>query len=335
MLSLLYFLVVLVLLPPLMSAVLTGLCCQRLRPRTAHVLTINGILISLIASLFLAWIFFVDGEMATQIVLYNWMKTGPFDFKISCLLDRLSVLMIIFVNFVSLMVHIYSIGYMRHDSGYQRFFSYVSLFTFAMLVLVLADNFLLLFFGWEGVGLVSYLLIGFWFTRAAAVAGSFKAFLVNRIADVGFIIGIACIFAYFDTLDYLQVFAKAPQLAHTMISFIPGTSWSLISVVCLLLLFGAMGKSAQMPLHVWLPESMEGPTPISALIHAATMVTAGIYLIVRLSPLFVLSPTALSVILIVGATTALFTGLLGLVQHDLKRVIAYSTLSQLGYMIAA
>jgi len=242
--------------------------------------------------------------------------------------------MMVVVTFVSLLVHIYTVGYMRDDPGYQRFFAYMSLFTFFMLSLVLANNFMLLFFGWEGVGLVSYLLIGFWFGKETAAQGSLKAFIVNRVGDFGFILGLAAILDYFGTLNYAQVFAKAPELAHTTISIIPGTHWSILTVICICLFIGAMGKSAQMPLHVWLPESMEGPTPISALIHAATMVTAGVYMVARMSPLFELSEVSLSMVLIIGASGALFMGILGIFQHDIKRVIAYSTMSQLGYMMA-
>ena len=243
--------------------------------------------------------------------------------------------MMVVVSFVSLMVHIYTIGYMHNDPGYQRFFSYISLFTFSMLMLVMANNFLQLFFGWEAVGLVSYLLIGFWFTRPTAVYANMKAFLVNRVGDFGFLLGIGLVLVYFGTLDYASVFAQAPQLANQTIEIIPGSPWMLLSVTCILLFVGAMGKSAQFPLHVWLPDSMEGPTPISALIHAATMVTAGIFMVARMSPLFELSDTALSVILVIGGITTLSMALVAIVQNDIKRVVAYSTLSQLGYMTVA
>lgn len=243
--------------------------------------------------------------------------------------------MLVIVNFVSLLVHVYSIGYMADDDGYQRFFSYISLFTFMMLMLVSANNFLQLFFGWEGVGLVSYLLIGFWYQKESAIEGSLKAFLVNRVGDFGFVLGIGLIFAYAGSLDYEKVFTSANYLASQNIELFSGYSWSLITVICLLLFVGAMGKSAQVPLHVWLPESMEGPTPISALIHAATMVTAGVFMIARISPLIELSTAALSTVLVIGATGALFTGILALVMNDIKRVVAYSTLSQLGYMMVA
>jgi len=239
------------------------------------------------------------------------------------------------VTFVSLMVHIYTIGYMHDDPGYQRFFSYISLFTFAMLMLVMSNNFLQLFFGWEAVGLVSYLLIGFWYQRPSAIYANLKAFLVNRVGDFGFLLGIAAVLAYFNSLDYVDVFRAAPYAGDLTMQIIPGLEWSVMTVVCILLFIGAMGKSAQVPLHVWLPDSMEGPTPISALIHAATMVTAGIFMVARMSPLYELSTTALSVVLVIGAITALFMGFLGMIQNDIKRVVAYSTLSQLGYMTVA
>ncbi len=256
-------------------------------------------------------------------------------FEIGFLIDTLTAMMMLVVTFVSLMVHIYTIGYMHDDPGYQRFFSYISLFTFSMLILVMSNNFLQLFFGWEAVGLVSYLLIGFWYTKETAVYASLKAFLVNRVGDFGFILGIGLVLAYFGTLDYATVFAKAPSLAQETITLWPGAPWALMTVIGILLFIGAMGKSAQFPLHVWLPDSMEGPTPISALIHAATMVTAGIFMVARMSPLYELSDTALSFIMVIGAITALFMGFLGMVQNDIKRVIAYSTLSQLGYMTVA
>jgi NADH-quinone oxidoreductase subunit L len=255
--------------------------------------------------------------------------------EIGFLIDHLTALMIAVVTFVSLTVHIYTIGYMHDDDGYQRFFSYISLFTFAMLMLVMSNNFLQLFFGWEAVGVVSYLLIGFWFKRETAIFANMKAFLVNRVGDFGFLLGIATILMFTGSLDYYQVFALAGNLSEETIQIFPGTEWSVLSLACICLFVGAMGKSAQMPLHVWLPDSMEGPTPISALIHAATMVTAGIFMVARMSPLFEYSQTALSVVLVIGATTAIFTGLLGIVQQDIKRVVAYSTLSQLGYMTVA
>ncbi|MBL8247781.1 MAG: NADH-quinone oxidoreductase subunit L, partial [Candidatus Competibacter sp.] len=255
--------------------------------------------------------------------------------EVGFLVDNLTAIMISTVTFVSLMVHIYTIGYMHDDDGYQRFFSYIALFTFSMLMLVMANNFLQLFFGWEAVGLVSYLLIGFWYKRESAIFANMKAFLVNRVGDFGFLLGIAAVLMAFNSLDYADVFAAAPLMANMTVQIIPGADWSLMTVTCILLFIGAMGKSAQVPLHVWLPDSMEGPTPISALIHAATMVTAGIFMVARMSPLFELSQTALSVVLVIGSITALFMGFLGIVQNDIKRVVAYSTLSQLGYMTVA
>jgi NADH-quinone oxidoreductase subunit L len=260
---------------------------------------------------------------------------GGLKLEIGFLIDPLTALMMVVVTFVSLMVHVYTIGYMADDPGYQRFFSYISLFTFSMLMLVMSNNFLQLFFGWEAVGLVSYLLIGFWFKRPTAIYANLKAFLVNRVGDFGFVLGIGLVFAYFGTLRYAEVFAAAPGMASTTIELLPGSPWLLLTVVCICLFIGAMGKSAQFPLHVWLPDSMEGPTPISALIHAATMVTAGIFMVARMSPLFELSDAALSFVIVIGAITAFFMGLLGIVQNDIKRVVAYSTLSQLGYMTVA
>src|SRR5205085_5139415 len=267
--------------------------------------------------------------------VYTWAAGENFRFQVGFLIDRLTVTMMTVVTFVSLMVHIYTVGYMADDPGYQRFFAYIALFTFSMMMLVMANNFLQLFFGWEAVGLVSYLLIGFWFTRPTAIYANLKAFLVNRVGDFGFLLGVGTIFAIFGTLDYAPVFANASSLAGTTTEIIPGFDWSVLSVICICLFVGAMGKSAQFPLHVWLPDSMEGPTPISALIHAATMVTAGIFMVARMSPLFELSDTALSFVTVIGATTALFMAFLGIVQNDIKRVIAYSTLSQLGYMTVA
>ncbi len=324
-----------IVLLPLLAAIITGLAGPYLGKRGAHTLTIAAVATAFGLSVYVLKLIFIDQLPSYNGVWYNWATSGNFQFNIGFLIDRLSAIMMTIVTFVSLMVHIYSIGYMQDDPSYQRFFSYISLFTFAMLMLVTANNFLQLFFGWEGVGLVSYLLIGFWFKKESANLGSLKAFIVNRVGDLGFILGIAAILDYFGSVDFNAVFVQAPQLVHTTISILPGSSWSIITVICLLLFIGAMGKSAQVPLHVWLPESMEGPTPISALIHAATMVTAGIYLVARMSPLFEYSETALSVVLVIGATGALFTGILALVQNDIKRVIAYSTLSQLGYMMAA
>jgi len=273
----------------------------------------------------------VDGARFNQ-TLYTWMEVGGLKMEIGFMVDGLTAMMMCVVSFVSLMVHIYTIGYMEEDEGYNRFFAYISLFTFAMLMLVMSNNMLQLFFGWEAVGLVSYLLIGFWFNKPSAVFANMKAFLVNRVGDFGFILGIGLIAAYAGTLNYTEVFAKTSELA---VLSLPGTDWMLVTVICICLFVGAMGKSAQFPLHVWLPDSMEGPTPISALIHAATMVTAGIFMVARMSPLFELSDTALNLVLIVGSITALFMGFLGIVQNDIKRVVAYSTLSQLGYMTVA
>jgi NADH-quinone oxidoreductase subunit L len=318
---------------PLVGAIIAGFLGWLIGRRATHRIAILGVAISFVAScLILADVLAgstFDGP------LYTWITTGGVSFHIGFLIDPLSALMIVVVNFVSLMVHIYTIGYMHDDSGYQRFFSYISLFTFSMLMLVMANNFLQLFFGWEAVGLISYLLIGFWYTRPTAIFANLKAFLVNRVGDFGFLLGIALVLMYFGSLEYRSVFDAAPGMAARSIEIFAGTPWSLMTVICILLFIGAMGKSAQFPLHVWLPDSMEGPTPISALIHAATMVTAGIFMVARMSPLYELSPTALSVVLIIGAITAFFMGLLGLVMNDIKRVVAYSTLSQLGYMAVA
>ncbi len=294
-----------------------------------------GVAVAFLASIIIFQKVIINSEGPFYGTIYTWAVSGNFHFNVGFLVDRLSAVMLVTVTFVSLLVHIYSIGYMKGDTGYQRFFAYMSLFTFFMLILVLANNFALLFFGWEGVGLVSYLLIGFWYTKESAAQGSLKAFIVNRVGDFGFILGMSAILAYAGSLDYATVFASAPGLVTTTIELFPHTSWSIITVVCVLLFIGAMGKSAQLPLHIWLPESMEGPTPISALIHAATMVTAGVYMVARMSPLYELSLTASSVVLVFGATGALFLGVLGLVQNDIKRIIAYSTMSQLGYMMAA
>ncbi len=279
---------------------------------------------------------FLAGDIAPYNgTVYTWLVADGLKFEVGFLVDRLTAMMMAVVTFVSLMVHIYTVGYMREDPGYQRFFSYIALFTFAMLMLVMSNNFMQLFFGWEAVGVVSYLLIGFWYTRPAAIAANLKAFLVNRVGDFGFVLGIAAVLHYTGSLDYATVFAHADKLAAAGIQITPAIAWSAATFTCLCLFVGAMGKSAQVPLHVWLPDSMEGPTPISALIHAATMVTAGIFMVARMSPLFELSETALSTVLIIGATTALFMGLIGIVNNDIKRVIAYSTLSQLGYMVVA
>lgn len=324
-----------IVLAPLLGALIAGLAGKQIGRRAAHWVTIIGVAIAFFVSTYVFKLIVWDNVAPFNGNIYTWGMSGGFFFEVGFLVDRLSATMLVIVSFVSLLVHIYSIGYMEDDPGYQRFFCYMSLFTFSMLTLTLANNFMLLFFGWEGVGLVSYLLIGFWFKRDSAAAGGLKAFLINRVGDFGFLLGIAAILGYFHTIDYSTVFAKASQFATTTIALLPNTSWSIITVICLLLFIGAMGKSAQVPLHVWLPESMEGPTPISALIHAATMVTAGVYMLARMSPLFELSPIALSVVLVTGATGALFLGILALVQNDIKRVIAYSTMSQLGYMVAA
>ena len=322
-----------IVLAPLIGAIIAGLF--KVSRRVAHSVTIAAVGIAFFLSLYVFYQIVIVGHEPFNQTIYTWLVAGNIHFEIGFLIDSLTVLMIVVVTFVSWMVHIYTIGYMQDDPGYQRFFSYISLFTFAMLMLVMSNNFLQLFFGWEAVGLVSYLLIGFWFTRESAIYANLKAFLVNRVGDFGFVLGIATILMYFGSLNYAEVFAHAPEQQASTIEIISGHPWSLITVACILLFIGAMGKSAQFPLHVWLPDSMEGPTPISALIHAATMVTAGIFMVARMSPLYELSETALSFILIIGTITALFMGLLGLVQHDIKRVVAYSTLSQLGYMTVA
>ena len=298
--------------------------------KVSHTVTILGVLIAALISL-QTLLAVVDGATYNG-TLYNWMTVAGLKLEIGFMVDSLTAMMMCVVTFVSLMVHIYTIGYMAEDEGYNRFFSYISLFTFSMLMLVMSNNFLQLFFGWEAVGLVSYLLIGFWYTRPTAIKANMKAFLVNRVGDFGFILGIGLLLAYAGSMNYTEVFAKRGELAQLTL---PGTDWMLLTVACICLFVGAMGKSAQFPLHVWLPDSMEGPTPISALIHAATMVTAGIFMVTRMSPLFELSDTALSFILVIGAITALFMGFLGTMQNDIKRVVAYSTLSQLGYMTVA
>ncbi len=329
-----YFLTLLELALPLLGSLIAGILGKALGPTGAHRVTIFLMSLSLLAAILVTKLVFVNHQ-TEEAVLYTWAVSGHFQFDVGFLIDHLSALMMLMVCFVSWVVHIYSVGYMKDDPGYQRFFSYVSLFTFMMLLLVSANNFFQLFLGWEGVGLVSYLLIGFWFHKESAAAGSLKAFIVNRIGDLGFILAMAAILDTFSSLNYATVFAHASYFSTNMISLGGHTSWHLLTVICILLFIGAMGKSAQVPLHVWLPESMEGPTPISALIHAATMVTAGVYLVARMSPLFLCSPTALSLVLIVGATGALFLGLLAFVENDIKRVVAYSTMSQLGYMMAA
>ncbi len=318
-------------LAPLAGALVAGFFGRQVGRRGAHVATILGVAISFVLSALVLRSVVLEGARFDATV-YEWMVLGDLRMEVGFLIDGLSALMMSVVTFVSLMVHIYTIGYMADDPGYQRFFSYISLFTFSMLMLVMSNNFLQLFFGWEAVGLVSYLLIGFWYTKPSAIFANLKAFLVNRVGDFGFILGIGLIVAYAGTLNYAEAFAKGGELAAMQF---PGTEWMLITVTCICLFIGAMGKSAQFPLHVWLPDSMEGPTPISALIHAATMVTAGIFMVARMSPLFELSDTALSFVLVIGAITALFMGFLGIIQNDIKRVVAYSTLSQLGYMTVA
>lgn len=336
-----------IVLAPLLGAIIAGFFGGRIGRTGAHWVAILGVGVSTLLSLYVLKGFVFDNQEVFNGAVYTWMVTDGIQFQIGFLVDKLTALMMAVVSFVSLMVHIYTIGYMADDehnwpreslagrNSYQRFFSYISLFTFSMLMLVMSNNFLQLFFGWEAVGLVSYLLIGFWSVRESAIFANLKAFLVNRVGDFGFILGIAAVAMYFQSLDYLTVFDKAPELADARIPILGETSWGLMSTICVLLFIGAMGKSAQVPLHVWLPDSMEGPTPISALIHAATMVTAGIFMVARMSPLYELSETALSFVMIIGATTAFFMGLIGLAQNDIKRVVAYSTLSQLGYMTAA
>jgi NADH-quinone oxidoreductase subunit L len=321
-------------LAPLFGAIIAGLFCRVIPRWVAHTVTIAGVAIAFVAS----YMIFKDVQAGNTFngPVYRWLTSGDYHFEVGFLIDQLTVTMMLVVTFVSLMVHIYTIGYMQDDPGYNRFFSYISLFTFSMLMLVMSNNFMQLFFGWEAVGLVSYLLIGFWYTRPTAIFANMKAFLVNRVGDFGFILGIGLVLSHFGTLDYAAVFAKSSALAATTIPlFGAGSEVALMSAICILLFIGAMGKSAQVPLHVWLPDSMEGPTPISALIHAATMVTAGIFMVARMSPLFELSDTALSFVIIIGAITALFMGFLGVIQNDIKRVVAYSTLSQLGYMTVA
>ncbi|GMW08036.1 MAG: NADH-quinone oxidoreductase subunit L [Gammaproteobacteria bacterium] len=324
-----------IVLGPLLAAVVAGLGGRLIGRRGAHTVTILAVAASFVMSVMVLREQLAPGSMPVNESVYTWLVTDGVRMEIGFLVDRLSALMMVVVTFVSLMVHVYTIGYMHDDPGYQRFFSYISLFTFAMLMLVMSNNFLQLFFGWEAVGVVSYLLIGFWYTRPTAIVANMKAFIVNRIGDFGFLLGIATLLAYTGSLDYAQVFGEAQALQAQTIEVLPGKPWSVITLACILLFVGAMGKSAQMPLHVWLPDSMEGPTPISALIHAATMVTAGVFMVARMSPLFEYSEVALTVVLVIGATTALLTGLLGVVQNDIKRVVAYSTLSQLGYMTVA
>lgn len=329
------FLYTLIPLAPLAAAIAAGFFGKKLGRTNSHRVTIAGVGAAFLLSVVAFFHVIVGDAPVFNETLYTWMVSGGIRFEIGFLVDKLTVLMMLVVTFVSLMVHIYTIGYMHEDPGYQRFFSYISLFTFAMLMLVMSNNFLQLFFGWEAVGLVSYLLIGFWYQKETAIFANLKAFLVNRVGDFGFVLGIACIVMYTNSLSYADAFAAGPSLANETLSIFGKTEWSVISIACILLFVGAMGKSAQVPLHVWLPDSMEGPTPISALIHAATMVTAGIFMVARMSPLFELSEAALSFVLIIGSLTAFFMGLVGIVQNDIKRVVAYSTLSQLGYMTVA
>jgi NADH-quinone oxidoreductase subunit L len=318
---------------PLLGAILAGFLGRTLGRTFAHSVTILGVA----AAFVLSCLVFQDVLAGKKFngSIYTWLVTGGIKLEVGFLIDSLTATMMLVVTFVSLMVHVYTIGYMAEDDGYTRFFAYISLFTFSMLMLVMSNNFLQLFFGWEAVGLVSYLLIGFWFKRPTAIYANLKAFLVNRVGDFGFLLGIGLVFAYMGTLDYAETFARAANFKDTIIAPIPGWQWSLITATCICLFIGAMGKSAQFPLHVWLPDSMEGPTPISALIHAATMVTAGIFMVARMSPLFEMSETALSFVLTVGSITAFFMALIAIVQYDIKRVVAYSTLSQLGYMTMA
>ncbi|TVO71248.1 NADH-quinone oxidoreductase subunit L [Sedimenticola selenatireducens] len=337
----------LIVLAPLIGAIIAGFLGSKIGRAGAHWVTSGGVGLSALLSIYVLLQFINGSTGIYNDSLYIWMVSDGIRMEVGFLVDQLTAMMMVVVTFVSFCVHIYTIGYMAHDeenwpkgslagtNSYQRFFSYISLFTFSMLMLVMSNNFLQLFFGWEAVGLVSYLLIGFWSVRETAIFANLKAFLVNRVGDFGFILGIAAVAMYTNSLDYAEVFKLAPGLADTQISLIGGTEWSLMTVICICLFIGAMGKSAQVPLHVWLPDSMEGPTPISALIHAATMVTAGIFMVARMSPLYELSETALTFVLVIGATTALFTGLIGVVQNDIKRVVAYSTLSQLGYMMVA
>ncbi|NZA27416.1 NADH-quinone oxidoreductase subunit L [Luteimonas sp. SJ-92] len=326
-----------VVLAPLLGSIVAGLFGRQVGRTGAHTVTILGVAASCAFSCYVLWQLVGQGAAPYNQNLYTFFEVGSYSAHVGFMIDRLTAMMMVVVTFVSLLVHVYTIGYMAEDPGYQRFFSYISLFTFSMLMLVMSNNFLQLFFGWEAVGLVSYLLIGFWFKKPSAIFANLKAFLVNRVGDFGFLLGIAAVLYWFGTLDYATVFANATLKAGggLVVEILPGQAWSVATIICVCLFIGAMGKSAQVPLHVWLPDSMEGPTPISALIHAATMVTAGIFMVARMSPLFELSDTALAFVLFIGATTAFFTGLIGIVQNDIKRVVAYSTLSQLGYMTVA
>jgi len=327
----------LVLIPllPLIGAILAGLFGRVIGRIGAHTVTILSVAISCALSFHILKQIYLDGVPAFDGPVYSWLVTDSVKMDVGFLIDRLSAMMMVVVTFVSLCVHVYTIGYMSDDPGYQRFFSYISLFTFSMLMLVMSNNFMQLFFGWEAVGVVSYLLIGFWYTKPSAIFANFKAFVVNRVGDFGFVLGIAGVFYFTNSINYADAFAAAPKIAGAMLPLTSNTSVHAMTLICICLFIGAMGKSAQVPLHVWLPDSMEGPTPISALIHAATMVTAGIFMVSRMSPLFEQSDAALSFVMVIGATTAFFMGLLGIVNNDIKRVIAYSTLSQLGYMVTA
>lgn len=322
-------------LAPLVGCLLAGFLGKQIGRAGAHSVTILGLLVACGLSFYVLYQVSFGGATVYNHNLYTWFEIGKFSASVGFLVDRLTAMMMVVVTFVSLLVHVYTIGYMAEDPGYQRFFSYISLFTFSMLMLVMSNNFMQLFFGWEAVGLVSYLLIGFWYKKPTAIFANLKAFLVNRVGDFGFLLGIAAVLYFLGSLDYATVFAGAPTLVGKTLQITQNHAWDAATVICVLLFIGAMGKSAQVPLHVWLPDSMEGPTPISALIHAATMVTAGIFMVARMSPLYELSSSALSFVMVIGATGALFTGLIGIVQNDIKRVVAYSTLSQLGYMTVA
>ena len=331
----LYKLSILALVIPLIGGIFAGILGKTIGKTFTNAVTISGVLTSFLISSYILYTILNKPDLILNQNIYQWLEIGSYSFNIGLLIDNLTASMMVVVTFISLMVHIYTIGYMHDDPGYHRFFSYISLFTFSMLSLVMANNFLQLFFGWEAVGVMSYLLIGFWFTKESAIKANFKAFIINRVGDMFLLLGIALLFSISGSLDYSTVFSSAPMISDQFFFITEDWSVSALTLACVLLFGGAMGKSAQMPLHVWLPDSMEGPTPISALIHAATMVTAGVFMLARMSPLFELTESALSFVLIVGSLTAISTGLLGLVQFDIKRVIAYSTLSQLGYMVVA
>ena len=331
----LYQLSILALVIPLIGGIFAGILGKTIGKIFTNTVTISGVLTSFLVSSYILYTILNQPDLILNQNIYQWLEIGSYSFNIGLLIDNLTASMMVVVTFISLMVHIYTIGYMHDDPGYHRFFCYISLFTFSMLSLVMANNFLQLFFGWEAVGVMSYLLIGFWFTKESAIKANFKAFIINRVGDMFLLLGIALLFSISGSLDYSTVFSNAPMISDQLFFITGDWSVSALTLACVLLFGGAMGKSAQMPLHVWLPDSMEGPTPISALIHAATMVTAGVFMLARMSPLFELTESALSFVLIVGSLTAISTGLLGLVQFDIKRVIAYSTLSQLGYMVVA